>query len=387
MKTYALPLLAGALLAAGCLAKMDRPIGEIAQTPVEKRDFGRTSDGQMTHAFVLRNARGVEAVVTDFGAALVSLKVPDRTGLLADVVLGFDDVLGYESEANQYFGCTAGRVANRIALGQFSLDGDEYTLATNNAPNHLHGGERGFGQRHWDGTPAADEAAVRFDYVSAGGEEGYPGVLHVSVRYALTEDDELVIEYHAVTSAPTPVNLTHHSYFNLAGAGAPTVLDHVLQIHSPHYTPTDDTLIPTGQVASVAGTPLDFRVPTRIGDRIAALDDTPALGYDHNYAVRDAPLRANLSDVLAAGPVARLSDPTSGRLLEIYSDQPGLQFYSGNFLFGQWGKGGATYARRSACCLETQGYPNAVNEPSFPNTVLRPGQQYHHLTVHRFLVD
>jgi aldose 1-epimerase len=364
-----------------------KPLGAIAPIPIERRDFGRTSDGRSAMAYVLRNSAGVEAVVTNFGATLVSLRVPDRDGKLADVVLGFDDVSGYESEDNQYFGCTAGRVANRIALGKFDLDGNEYQLATNNAPNHLHGGDKGFGQELWiaEATPGA--AHVSFGYLSPAGEEGYPGTVVASVSYTLTEANELVLEYSAETDAATPVNLTHHSYFNLAGAGSPTVLDHTLQVNATQYTPTDETLIPTGELASVAGTPLDFRVPKRIGERVAELDSTPALGYDHNYAVRTAPLAADVATVLGAGPVAVLSEPVSGRVMELYSDQPGLQLYCGNFLKGQQGKGGATYAHRSACCLETQGFPNAVNEPRFPSTILRPGETYRQVTVHRFLVD
>lgn len=380
-----LPLAALAL--GGCITVSERPIGDTARQRVEVRDFGRTAAGEAAHAYVLRNSRGVEAVLTDFGATLVSLRVPDRDGELADVVLGFDDVTGYEGEGNQYFGCTAGRVANRIARGRFTLDGREYTLATNNGPNHLHGGVRGFGQRMWTGNPHPSEASVRFDYVSPNGEEGYPGTVHCSVSYVLTEADELLVEYHAATDEPTPVNLTNHSYFNLAGAGSATVQDHVLQLAAGRYTPTDDTLIPTGAVESVAGTPLDFRVPTRIGDRIGLLDGTAAIGYDHNYVLRDAALPPNLTTIMAAGPACRLADPDSGRVLEVYTNQPGVQFYSGNFLFGQWGKGGVAYPHRSACCLETQTFPNAVNEPTFPSPVLRPGEAYHHVTVHRFLVD
>lgn len=388
MKLRTLPIalaLAGLTgLAAGCKSVHESP--NIAAARVETRPFGTTRDGDAATLYVLRNSHGVEAHVTDFGATLTSLRVPDRHGALADVVLGFDDVSGYESAENQYFGCTAGRVANRIARGRFELDGEVYELATNNEPNHLHGGERGFGQRMFR-AQAADGARVTFSYLSPDGEEGYPGNLRSVVTYMLTEDGELVIDYLAECDAPTPVNLTHHSYFNLAGAGHPTVLDHVLEIDAERYTPTDDTLIPTGELATVAGTPLDFRRPTRIGDRIALVDATPALGYDHNYAVGERTTEADYASVLAAGPVCRLAEPESGRILEIYTNQPGLQLYSGNFLRGQVGKGGVAYPHRSAACLETQGFPNAVNEPRFPSTVLRPGERYRQLTVHRFFVE
>jgi aldose 1-epimerase len=380
-------LLSITLLGAGCASVKPNQLGATAPNKVEVRSFGRTADGRTANAYVLRNSAGMEAVLTEFGATLVALRVPDRDGALADVVLGFDDVSGYESADNQYFGCTAGRVANRIAEGKFTVDGRHYQLATNNAPNHLHGGDKGFGQKLWIAELANDGARVEFHYSSPDGEEGYPGRLSTTVAYTLTEANELVLEYTAVADAATPVNLTHHSYFNLAGAGSPTVLDHVLQVNASEYTPTDETLIPTGELASVAGTPLDFQKPTRIGHRVAQLDATAAIGYDHNYAVREEALAADAATVLAAGPVAVLSEPTSGRVLELYSDQPGLQFYCGNFLKGQRGKGGAVYPHRSACCLETQGFPNAVNEPSFPNTVLRPGETYRQVTVHRFLVD
>ncbi|MEM1451491.1 MAG: aldose epimerase family protein [Planctomycetota bacterium] len=376
-----------AALLASCSATSSTGVGPLAVQRVLAKDFGRLADGRQAQLYVLRNARGTEAHVTDFGATLVSMRVPDRTGSVTDVVLGFDDVGGYKGDTNQYFGCTTGRVANRIALGRFELDGEQYELATNNEPNHLHGGVIGLGQRLWAAAPSNASSAITFTYQSPDGEEGYPGNLRVSITYSLTENDELILDYRAETDAATPVNLTHHSYFNLAGAGAPTVLDHELTIKADRFTPTDDTLIPTGAVESVEGTPLDFRKTTTIGARIASLDDTPSTGYDHNYAVRDKALATTFEAVIGAGPVAVLKDPASGRSLELYSDQPGLQLYSGNFLDGQAGKGGVVYPRRSAVCLETQGFPDAINQPRFPNTILRPGETYRQLTVHRFRAD
>ncbi len=349
-----------------------------AAMPIETRPFGTTADGRSATLFTLRNANGVVARITDFGATVTELHVPGKTGEMADVVLGFEDVAGYESDANQYFGCTVGRVANRIAKGRFTLDGEEYVLATNNEPNHLHGGDRGFGQRLWSAEPL-DGAAIRFTYDSVDGEEGYPGTVHVEVVYTLTDADELRLDYEATASAPTPINLTNHCYFNLAGAGSGTILDHVLQIDAERYTPCDDTLIPTGQLAPVAGTPLDFRRPERIGARIGALTDTAAIGYDHNFALDGA-----------AGELARacrLSDPRSGRVLEVFTTEPGLQFYSGNFLEGRTGKGGATYVYRGALCLESQHFPDSINQPSFPSTILAPGDTYRQTTVHRFTAE
>ena len=347
--------------------------------------FGKTAGGVAVQIYTLRNDAGMVARVTNFGATLVELHVPDAKGRLADVVLGFDDVSGYDQKSsagagNQYFGCTAGRVANRIARGRFVLDGKPYVLATNNAPNHLHGGDVGFGQRVWKAEPllGADGPALRLRYVSPAGEEGYPGRLTAEVTYTLTSDNELRLEYEARTDAATPVNLTHHSYFNLAGHGRGTILGHMLRIDADRVTAVDDTLIPTGELASVTGTPLDFRRTTRIGLRSDELDGTATKGYDHNYVLAhsDGELRF----------ACRLEDPESARALEVHTTEPGLQLYSGNFLFGQKGKGGATYDFRGGLCLEAQHFPDSVNHPDFPNTILRPGETYRQTTVYRFLL-
>jgi len=343
--------------------------------------FGTTSDGTSVHLFTLTNANGLVAKLTDFGATLVEMHVPGRDGGLADVVLGFDDVAGYEGDGNQYFGCIAGRVANRIARGSFELDGATYQLATNNDPNHLHGGDKGFGQRVWSATRSAREGAVgvAFTYVSPAGEEGYPGELASEVTYWLTDDDELIVEYRATTDAATPVNLTNHAYWNLGGHGSATVLDHELQVDAARYTPSDATLIPTGELAPVAGTPLDFTSPRRIGERVGELGDQPGDGYDHNYV-----LDGQAGSLRRA---CRLSHAASGRVLEVLTTEPGLQVYCGNFLSGQPGKGGLTYAHRSGLCLETQHFPDSINQPDFPSTVLRPGETYATLTIHRFSVE
>lgn len=346
--------------------------------PVTTRAFGSTQEGLPATVYTLRNASGVTALLTDFGATLVSMRVPDRGGRLGDVVLGFDSVEGYESAGNQFFGCTAGRVANRVADARFELDGEEYTLAANNAPHSLHGGERGFGQRLWT-AEIGSGAQVTFRYTSEAGEEGYPGTLRVSLTYTLTDADELILDYSAETDAPTLCNLTHHSYFNLAGHGAQTVLDHELRIGSSAITPADETLIPDGSFLEVEGTPFDFREAHTIGERIAELIPTGALGYDHNYVLEP---EAGGGQAVAA----ELHDPGTGRTLEIRTDQPGLQFYSGNFLEGQKGKAGLTYAQRSACCLETQAFPAAPSHDHFPSIVLRPGETYTHRTSHRFFV-
>jgi len=344
--------------------------------------FGKTSDGTLVKLYTLKNANGLVVKLMTRGATVVQLWVPDKHGQLADVVLGFDDVAGYESKDNQYFGAVVGRVANRIAGGRFVLDGKVYQLAKNDGPNHLHGGvKRSLDKVVWDAKEVKTDhgPGVQFVYVSPDGEEGYPGTLRVTVTYTLNDKNELRIEYQATTDKPTPVNLSNHSYFNLAGHGAETVLDHVLTINADHYTPTDDTLIPTGEIAPVAGTPLDFRQPHRIGERIESLIHTAALGYDHNFCLNNKTGRVQFA--------ARLKDPKSGRVLTVYTDQPGLQFYSGNFLFGQKGKQGKVYRKRSAVCLETQHYPDSVNHPNFPSVILRPGQVYRHTCIFAFSAE
>lgn len=344
--------------------------------------FGTTAAGEKVERYTLRNEQGVVARFITLGARLQELHLPDRSGNSDDVVFGFDDVAGYESDGNQYFGCTTGRVANRIARGRFTLNGEQYQLAINNEPNHLHGGAtKSLDKVVWTAKLVRQEKGegIVFRYQSPDGEEGYPGNLNVIVTYTLTNDNALHIEYHATTDRATPVNLTHHSYFNLSGAGAETVLDHQLQILADRFTPTDDTLIPTGKIASVDGTPLDFRNSTRIGDRVEELTDTAAKGYDHNYVLRSQ------DGSLALAAVLR--DPASGRVMKILTDEPGIQFYVGNFLFGQEGKGGKTYAHRSGLCLETQHYPDSINQPNFPSIVLKPGATYTQTCVYAFSAE
>ena len=343
--------------------------------------FGKTKDGEDVQLFTIKseNELGIIAKVMTRGATLVSLHVPDKNGKMADVLLGFDDVAGYESEDNQYFGCTTGRVCNRIAQGKFTLDGKEYTLEINNEPNHLHGGvTRSLDKVVWKAKPVSNDAGsgVVFSYTSPDGEEGYPGKLSVRVRYFIPkEGGRLAISYSAKSDKATPVNLTNHAYFNLAGEGSDTVLDHVLMLNADKYTPTDDTLIPTGEIKSVEGTELDFRKPTKIGKRIDSLTDTAALGYDHNFVLN--PPKGD-SKLYFAG---NLRDPKSGRVMRITTNEPGIQFYTGNFLKGQKGKGGKEYAHRSACCLETQHFPDSVNHDNFPSTILKPGEEYTSLTL------
>jgi aldose 1-epimerase len=345
------------------------------QPGVARAPFGRMPDGTPVERFTLTNANGVELQAITFGGIITSLRVPDRAGRPGDIVLGFDALEGYLQD-HPFFGAIIGRYGNRIAKGRFTLGGRTYTLATNNGPNHLHGGVKGFDKVVWSAEPVGQNA-VAFTRTSADGEEGYPGTLKVRVTYTLTDRNELVVDYHATTDRATPVNLTQHSYFNLAGTG--DILGHQLTIHADRYTPVDSTLIPTGEIAPVDGTPFDFRKPTAIGARIDQPNEQlkNGQGYDHNWVLN------RTGEGLQ--PAARLSDPKTGRTLEVSTTEPGLQFYAGNFLDGTLkGKGGQVYRRRSGLCLETQHFPDSPNHPNFPSTILQPGGEYSSRTVFRF---
>jgi aldose 1-epimerase len=346
--------------------------GETPMPPIDQDAFGRTQAGTEVVRYTLTNKNGSFARLMTYGATLTELWVRDRDGQLGDVVLGFDNLQQYEKES-PYFGCTTGRVANRIAKGRFSLDGADYEVAVNNGPNHLHGGLKGFDKVVWDAEELHhdDGPAVRFSYTSADGEEGYPGNLKVTVVYILTHDDELRIEYTATTDKATPVNLTNHSYFNLAGRGS--VLAHELQVHASRFTEPDETLIPTGRILPVTGTPLDFTTAKPIGRHIAA----SPIGYDHNYVVKDAD-----SDKLV--PVAEVYEPATGRIMQVLSTEPGVQLYTGNHLDNVKGKHGLVYDAHGGFCLETQHFPDSINQPDFPSVVLRPDQTYSQITTHRF---
>ena len=337
-----------------------------------KSSFGKLPDGRAADLYTLTNANGLVAKVTNYGTIITELQVPDRQGNLGDVVLGFDEFSPYLKE-HPFFGATVGRVANRIAKGRFTLDGKTYSLAVNNGPNHLHGGLRGFDKMLWKAEPLVG-AAVRFSYISADGEEGYPGTLAVTVTMTLTDANELRLDYSATTDKPTPINLTNHSFFNLAGAGS--ALGHELMIAADHYTPADATLIPTGEIKPVKGTPLDFTTPQPIGVRFPQLHNNP-VGYDTNYV-----LNARGKSLALA---ARVREPASGRVMEVHTTQPGVQLYTANYLDGSLtGKRGMVYQRHDAFCLETQHFPDSVNHPDFPSVILRPGQAYRHITIFKF---
>jgi aldose 1-epimerase len=344
-------------------------------TRIQEQDWGRTREGAAVKLYTLSNRHGVIAKITDYGVILTELHVPDRQGRVTNVVLGFDNLEAY-LKGHPAFGATIGRVANRIAKARFTLDGKEYRLAANNGANHIHGGPKGFDKVVWTSriVRASDTASVEFRYLSRDGEEGYPGNLEVTVVCSLTDDNELRIDYRATTDQPTIVNLTNHSYFNLAGSG--DVLEHELSIDAARYTPADKELIPTGEIAPVAGTPLDFTKPTRIGARIDQLKPQPN-GYDHNYVLN--------SGGQALALAARAYEPKSGRVLEVLTTEPGVQLYTANWLDGRiTGVGGVTYVRHGGFCLETQHYPDSINKPQFPSTVLRPGQTSQSTTVFKF---
>ena len=359
-----------------------------AQTGVTKgspemKFFGKTSAGVETQLYTLKNKHGIEAAITNYGATLVSLKTPDRQGKLADIILGFDDAAGYE-KGTAYYGATIGRYGNRIGKAQFKLNGETYHLAVNNGANTLHGGTIGYNKVVWTAVPISSQS-IEFKYTSKDGEEGYPGTLHVTVRYTLTENDEIRIHYVAALDAgkDTVVNLTNHSYFNLTGAPANnTILKHELTLFASKYTPVDSGLIPTGEIASVKETPFDFSKATAIGARIEQDDAQLKLGggYDHNWVV-------DRKRATGLAKVAELYEPISGRVLEVESTEPGVQFYSGNMMEkATKGKGGTIYGFRSALCLETQHYPDSPNQPKFPTTTLKGGQTYTSTTVMRFSV-
>jgi len=353
-----------------------------ALAEVKVSDFGKTADGVAVQEYTLTNSEGVIVKLISRGATLTEWHVPDKNGTMADVVFGFDDVAGYESKSNGYFGATAGRVANRIAGGKFKIDNKEYQLPKNDGPNTLHGGvKRSLDKVVWDGKPFenAKGQGVEFTYVSPDGEEGFPGKLTTQVTYTLTDKNELKIDYEATTDKATPINLTNHAYFNLSGAGAPTILDHELMLAADHYTPIDETLIPTGEIAPVAGTPFDFRQFHTIGERVEQLNDKPGKGYDHNFVLN------NQDGDLALAATVR--EPKSGRVLKVFTTEPGVQFYGGNFLDGAKGKDGKSYAHRSGFCLETQHYPDSVNQPKFPNAVLRPGETYRQTCVYQITAE
>ncbi len=368
------------LLASGCGGGGSSESITVTPLRVAKADFGATADGRLVEQYTIRNGQGAEMTVLTYGGIIQSLKVPDRTGAIDDVVLGFDSVAEYE-KSSPYFGALIGRVGNRIANGAFTLDGKTFTLAKNNDANHLHGGVKGWDKAVWQADPFQDARGpgILLTHTSPAGDEGYPGKVTAHVRYTLTAKNELIVEYHATTDAPTIINLTQHSYFNLAGAKAADILGHELTINADRFTPVDDGLIPSGELAPVEGTPFDFRTPTPIGARIASTDMqmTRGRGYDHNYVLN----RTGDGLQLAAA----VYEPVTGRTMEVRTTEPGLQLYTGNFLDGSFtGKGGRAYPHRSGFCLETQHYPDSPNQPTFPSVVLRPGQDYTSETVFTF---
>ena len=345
---------------------------------ISKSDFGTTRSGAPVERFELTNDRGITVRLVSFGAILQSLEMPNRQGAMSEITLGFDDLASYEVE-HPYFGATVGRYANRIAHGKFTLEGEEYTLATNNGPNHLHGGNVGFDKAVWSSetTEKEESAGVIFRHTSPDGDEGYPGSLAAEVTYLLDEDCRLTISYAATCDAPTVLNLTNHTYWNLAGAGSGVVYDHELTLSAEEYLPVDEGLIPTGDRVRVSGTPMDFTTMRTIGERLAEVEGG---GYDHCYVLAG---ERRPEAVLAA----TVREPASGRVMRVLTTEPGIQLYTGNFLDGVSGANGKTFDKHGALCLEAQLFPDSPNQPSFPSSVLRPGETYRQTTVHEFTLD
>lgn len=362
------------ILAVACSSNNQKNSQEETEAISTER-FGAMNDGREVQLFTLTNSNGMEVSITNYGGIVTSIRVPDKNGTIENVVLGFDDLEQYKS-GHPFFGAIAGRYANRIANGRFTLHGEEYELATNNGENHLHGGNEGFDKKLWDAELNEDENSVTLSYLSPDGEEGYPGNLDVDVTYTLTEENELRIDYHATTNKSTVVNLTNHSYFNLSGDPSQGILDHLLTIQADRYTPVDDGLIPTGELRPVEGTPFDFTEPETVGARI---DSIPP-GYDHNFVLNnpDSGVRK----------IATVEHEESGRIMEVFTDQPGVQLYTGNFLDGSlMDRQGNPIQQYAALCLETQTFPDSPNKQSFPSAVLNPNETYETTTIYQFKVS
>lgn len=347
---------------------------------LNKNDFFKNIKGKETTIYVLKNRNGLVSEITNYGARVVSLWVPDNNGNFDDIVLGFDNIDDYINAKEKYFGATIGRYGNRIKEGKFLINDKEYYLEKNNGLNHLHGGNMGFSDVVWN-AKQIDNQTLELNYFSKNMEEGYPGNLNVKIIYHLNNKDELKIEYFAKTDESTHVNLTHHSFFNLLGAGNETINEHLLYINANSFTPVDETLIPTGNIELVANTPFDFSVPTKIGNRINQEDNqlNYGKGYDHNYVLNNS----QSEEIIAA----KVYEKKSGRTLEVYTNEPGMQFYAGNFLSGTIGKHGKSYKKRSAFCLETQHFPNSPNQKNFPSTILKPNEEYYSICIYKFSIN
>ncbi len=354
---------------------------EKTKMSITRENFGKTKQAKQVYLYTLKNENGITVKITNYGGIVTSLTVPDNQGKFDDIVLGFDSLKSYTSEkyinACPYFGALIGRYANRIAKGRFILYGKEYKLACNNGVNHLHGGIKGFDKVVWDAQEIKNDSIVglKLSYHSKDKEEGYPGNLLINVIYSLNNKNEIKIDYKATTDKATPVNFTHHSYFNLAGAGSSNILNHIMMINADKYTVVDNSLIPTGELRDVKGTPMDFTSPKTIGSEIAKVKG----GYDNNYVLNKDSVKLSFA--------ARVYEPSTGRVMEVYTTQPGIQFYSGNFLDGTiTGKKGRIYKKHYGFCLETQHFPDSPNQPDFPSTILRPGEKYHQITIYKFSV-